>query len=148
MAKKSFKLEDVEFALDKNQIEAEKKQALLTDLQAMLEEETEAKEPKNKKEFVVLVSDPNGNINTDLVAWVLQIEEGESPDSVKEKLSLAAAKFNNTKKGQKMPVETVGETIEVVQRKIMVEEAKVWIKTKVPVLVVTTDNSLIDLGGE
>lgn len=99
-------------ALDKNQIEAEKKAALISDLQAMLEEETEAKEPKNPKEYVILISDPNGAINTDLVGWPIQIPEGDDPATVVERISKVAAEYNNSRKGKKTPATSIGDTIE------------------------------------
>ena len=40
-----------------------------------------------------------------------------------------------------MPVETIGEACEVVTAKLF-KEQNIWIKTKVPVLVVTTANKI------
>ena len=144
MAKKSVKIEDVEFNAQKVGIEKDKTEALVNDLRAMLEEESADKEPANPKQFVVLVSDPEGKITDDHVAWVLQIEEDESPATTVEKLSLVAAQYNGSKKGSKTPSTSIGETIEAVPAKFF-RENNIWKKTAEPVLVIKTDNQLMDL---
>lgn len=69
--------------------------------------------PAIKKQFVVLVSDPEGRMpKTDLVAWVLQIPDSESPATTQDRIFRAAYEFNVTKKGRLLPVKTVGEAIE------------------------------------
>ena len=40
-----------------------------------------------------------------------------------------------------MPVETIGEACEAISAKLF-KEQKIWIKTKVPVLAVTTPNKI------
>lgn len=116
---------------------------VLQDLKAELQEEAQAKEaekePKEKKQFCVLVSDPSGVLaGQDLVAWVAQIEESASPHVVFERIKRAAYEFNQSKKGRKHPVKTVGESCEGVGGKFF-KEQKIAIKTKEPVLVVATD---------
>jgi REP element-mobilizing transposase RayT len=147
MAKTTVKIEDVEFTLQKNQIDPTSSKAVVEDLKKLLDELQEQKDlkSKNTKQFVVLISDPNGEITSDHVAWVLQIPEDESPATVIERLNKSAATFNLSKKGRKFPVSTIGETIEGVTRKILVEENELWVKTKEPVLVVKTDNKLSDI---
>ena len=131
MAKKSVKIEDVEFNAQKVGIEKDKTEALVNDLRAMLEEESADKEPKNPKEYLILVSDPNGVIKTDLVGWPIQIPEGEDAATVVERISKVAAQYNNTKKGQKMPIQNLAETIEVAQPKLFKEnEIFTWCPAK------------------
>jgi len=148
MAKKSFKLEDVEFNCTKNKIEPEKQKALLSDLQAMLDEESADKEIKNPKEYVILLSDPEGILSKEtldrLVGWPIQIYEGEDPTKVTEKLSLAAAQYNDTRSGKKTPATSIGDTIQGVTRKFLTEN-EIWPKAKEPVRVLSTDNKLLDL---
>ena len=139
--KKKVKIEDVEFALTKNQIDANKAKQVIDDLAAALNVEEEPKEVKNPKEYVILISDPNGIINTNLVGWPIQIEEGEDPATIIDKISTAAAQFNNTKKGKKAPLDSIGEAIEVGGK--FFKENSVWSKTKVPVRVIATNNQLI-----
>lgn len=98
--------------------------------------------PACKKQFVVLLSDPDGKMpKHDFVAWVLQIPENESVATTQERIFRAAYDFNASKKGRMMPVKTVGEAIENVPAKHF-KEADVWIKTKTAVLLLTTDNEI------
>lgn len=100
------------------------------------------KPPSVKKQFVILVSDPDGRMpKTDFVGWVLQMPENESPATIQDRIFRSSYDFNTTKKGQLMPVKTVGESIENVPAKFF-KEADVWVKTKTPVLVLKTDNEI------
>ena len=118
-------------------------------IQAMLERindeaatETEEKPPRVKKQFVVLVSDPQGFLKGhDFAGWVLQIPEEASPVSICERIHESAYAFNATKKGRLLPVQTIGEAVENVPSHHF-KERDVWVKTKTPVLVVTTNNEI------
>lgn len=139
--KTKVKLEDVKLTLDKNQVESNKAKKVLEDLNRLLAETVkEEKAPKSPKEYVLVVSDPEGHITKDLVGWAVQIEEGESPHGAVDKIKEAARAFNQSKKGKRMPLTTIGETIEVATK--FTRESKVWAKNKVPVLVIPTDNKI------
>lgn len=100
------------------------------------------KPPAIKKQFVILVSDPDGKLpKHDFVGWVLQIPENESPATTPDRVFRSSYDFNTTKKGQLMPVKTVGEAIENVPAKFF-KEADVWVKTKTPVLMLKTSNEI------
>ena len=100
------------------------------------------KPPAVKKQFVVLVSDPDGKMpKHDFVAWVLQIPENESVATTQDRIFRSSYDYNTTKKGQLLPVKTVGEAIENVPAKFF-KEADVWVKTKTPVLVLKSDNQI------
>jgi len=102
----------------------------------------EEKPPPVKKQFTFLVSDPNGDLpDHDFVGWVLQLPESESLATTVERIHRAAYEFNTTKKGRLLPVKTVGEALENVPAKHF-KEAEVWVKTKIPVLMVRTDNEI------
>jgi hypothetical protein len=102
----------------------------------------EDKPPPVKKQFVILVSDPEGKMpKQDLVGWVLQIPESESPATTQDRIFRCTYDFNTTKKGQLLPAKTVGESLENVPAKFF-KEADVWVKTKTPVLVLKTDNEI------
>jgi hypothetical protein len=120
---------------------------LLRKIQAACEEDAaaEEKEPRQKNQYVVLISDPDGALppSADFAAWVLQIPESESVHSTGERIANAAYTFNATRKGRLLPVKTVGEAMENVPAKLF-REAQVSVKTKTPVLVVKTDNQLVD----
>lgn len=102
----------------------------------------EEKPPAVKKQFVIVVSDPDGNLpKNDFVGWVLQIPETESVATTLDRVFRSSYDFNTTKKGRLLPVKTVGEAIENVPAKHF-KEADVWVKTKTPVLVLRTNNEI------
>jgi hypothetical protein len=102
----------------------------------------EEKPPAVKKQFVIVVSDPEGKLpKVDFTGWVLQIPENASPASTPERVFKAAYNFNASKKGRLMPVKTVGEAFEAVPSKLY-KEAELWVKTKEPVLVLRTNNEI------
>lgn len=131
--------------LRQNQLEPAAMRRILEALNKITEEaaaEEEQKPPAQKKQFVILVSDPDGEIpEHELSGWVLQIPEDASPLSLQERIIKAAHDFNATRLGRKLPVETMGEALENVPAKNF-KEVEVAVKTKVPVLVLTTDNKL------
>lgn len=109
---------------------------------AVQPEPGEEKPPAVKKQFVIIVSDPEGRIpKNDFVGWVVQIPESESPATTLDRINRAAYDFNTTKKGRLLPVKTVGEAIESVPAKFF-KEADAWVKTKTPVLVIKTTNEI------
>lgn len=102
----------------------------------------EEKPPAVKKQFVILVSDPDGKLpKHDFVGWVLQIPENESVATTQDRIFRTSYDYNTTKKGRLMPMKTVGEALENVPAKFF-KEADVWVKTKTPVLLVRTDNEI------
>lgn len=102
----------------------------------------EEKPPAVKKQFVILLSDPDGRMpKNDFVGWVLQIPENESAATTQDRLFRSAYDYNTTKKGRLHPVRTVGEAVENVPAKHF-KEAELWVKTKTPVLLVRTDNEI------
>jgi hypothetical protein len=103
--------------------------------------EDEAKPPV-KKQFVVLLSDPQGKLpKQDLVGWVVQIPENASPHSTADRIFKGAYDFNASKRGRLLPVKSVGEALESTSAKHF-KEAELWVKTKTPVAVMVTDNVL------
>lgn len=102
----------------------------------------EDKPPPVKKQFVILISDPDAKLpKHDFVGWVLQIPENESVATTTDRIFRSAYDFNTTKKGRLLPVKTIGEAIENVPAKAF-KEADVWVKTKTPVLMLRTDNEI------
>ncbi len=102
----------------------------------------EEKPPPVKKQFAILISDPEGKLPADdFVGWVLQIPESESPVTTLDRVHRAAYEFNVTKKGQMLPAKTVGDTLENVPAKHF-KEVDIWVKTKTPVLMLKTNNEI------
>lgn len=98
------------------------------------------KEPAQKKQWVILLSDPHGTLpEEDMVGWVVQIPENDNPGTVTDRLIKAAHHYNTTRRGRKHPAKTIAETCEVVGGKIT-KEHKIFIKTKLPVTALKTDN--------
>ncbi|HYC72349.1 MAG TPA: hypothetical protein VEB66_14155 [Opitutaceae bacterium] len=108
--------------------------------QPAVDEDT--KPPPLKKQFVVLLSDPQGKLpQSDLVGWVVQIPENASPHSTADRIFKGAYDYNASKRGRLLPVKSVGEALESAGAKYF-KEAELWVKTKTPVSVVVTDNVL------
>jgi hypothetical protein len=102
----------------------------------------ELKPPAPKKQFIVLLSDPQGRLpRQDLVGWVVQIPESASPHSTADRIFKGAYDFNASRRGRMLPVKSVGEALESASAKYF-KEADLWVKTKTPVSVVVTDNIL------
>jgi hypothetical protein len=102
----------------------------------------EEKPPAVKKQFVILISDPENHLpKHDFVGWVLQIPENESVATTQDRIFRSVYDFNTTKKGRLLPVKTVGEAMEHIPAKAF-KEADVWVKTKTPVLMLRTDNEI------
>lgn len=100
------------------------------------------KPPAVKKQFVILISDPENHLpKHDFVGWVLQIPENESVATTQDRIFRSVYDFNTTKKGRLLPVKTVGEAMEHIPAKAF-KEADVWVKTKTPVLMLRTDNEI------
>jgi hypothetical protein len=123
-------------------------------LRRILEEVNNATQPDSDKpvtpkggktQLCILISDPKGVIPADaLVGWVFQLEESASPADLLPRIHKAAYDFNASKKGRLHPVKTIGETIESAPRAYWKREegGRTTVKTKIPVLVVRTDNVL------
>jgi len=89
-----------------------------------------------------MVSDPDGHMpEHDFVGWVLQIPETESVVTAHERVNRAVYDYNASKKGRLYPAKTVGEALENVPAKFY-KEADVWVKTKIPVLILKTNNEI------
>jgi hypothetical protein len=95
--------------------------------------------PAVKKQFSIIVSDPNGTLPSgELVGYVVQIPEDASVTSACERVHKAAYEFNTTKKGRLMTAKTFAAAIENIPAKHF-KEQQVWVKTKAPVFVLRTD---------
>lgn len=100
------------------------------------------KPPPMKKQFVVLLSDPEGKLpENELTGWVVQIPEDASPHSTTDRIFKGAYDFNASKRGRMLPVKSVGEALESAGAKYF-KESELWVKTKLPVAVILTDNVL------
>lgn len=139
-------LDKVAEAIKAEQVEPDKLRRIIERLNLEAQPEPGSAEdapPACKKQFAVLVSDPENRLSgvPDLVAWVLRIPENESVATVQDRIFRAAYDFNASKKGRLLPVKTVGEALENVATKYF-KEADVWVNTKTPVLMLRTNNEI------
>jgi hypothetical protein len=130
--------------LKKNQLDPALLRRVIEEMNLVVQPDPgeEEKPPAVKKQFVILVSDPDGRMpKHDFTGWVLQIPENESPATTRERVLRGTYDFNASKKGRMLPAKTVGEALENVPAKHF-KDAEVWVKTKTPVLVLKTDNEI------
>lgn len=140
MAKVDIEL--VKMVLTRNEVETRLVAEIIKEIQQENAAETEAPEPEVKKQYVVVVYDPEGELaGKEFTGTIVQIPEDESVYTAVERLHRAGYEFNTTKKGRRMPVKTVGEICEHVPPRIA-KEQKVWIKHKEPVFLLATDGLL------
>ena len=134
----------VKMVMQRNDLELKTVSKIIEDLHSVLAaEDKEPKAPSVKKQFVIVLSDPNEKLKDagDIAGWVVQIPEDDSPALVEERLWKSAYAFNQSPKGRRLPVQTIGECCEVVSTRFTKEES-IWIKTKEPVLAVRTNNKI------
>jgi hypothetical protein len=130
--------------LQKNKIEPAVLRRIIEEMNHAVQPDPadENKLPPVKKQWVILVSDPEHRLpKEDFVGWVVQIPEDESPVTTQDRLFRGAYDFNASKRGRLLPVKTVGEAMENVPGKHF-KEADLWVKTKTPVLILRTDNQI------
>ncbi len=111
-------------------------------MQVIDEKKKQPKEPAIKKQWCILISDPDGLLpKTDFAGWVAQIPEEAAPATLQERIIETAKLYNTTRKGRLNPVATIGEACEFVPSRLFAESS-VWVKSKTPVLVLSTDNEV------
>jgi hypothetical protein len=105
-------------------------------------EANEEKPPAIKKQWAILISDPDGHLpEHDFVGWVMQIPEDDSVATTQDRIFKGVYEYNATRKGRLNPAKTIGEAMEYIPAKHF-KEADLWIKTKTPVLMLRTDNEV------
>ncbi len=132
----------LKMVLQRNSVDVRKIAQILEDInqEQLAAEEDNEKDPPVKKQYVVVLSDPEGDLEgKEYTGWVVQIPEDESPYEANDKLIRAAYEYNVTKKGRRMPVQQISEVCEHVAAKIL-KEQKIWVRTKEPVFILRTDN--------
>ena len=130
--------------LQRNHIEPAVLRRILEEINHVVQPDPaeENKPPPVKKQWVILISDPEHRLpQNDFAGWVVQIPENESPVTTQERIFRGAYDFNTTKRGRLLPVKTVGEALENVPAKHF-KEAELWVRTKTPVIMLRTDNRI------
>ena len=91
---------------------------LIADLRKAQKEEADDRKrtsaKRAKHQFVVLLTRPEEGAKADAarLGFVLQLEESVSPAVAYDRVIAAANAFNSSRKGRRVPVKTVGETLE------------------------------------
>ncbi len=137
-------LDLVKFILQRNDLDVRRVNSIMEEIEQEMKtiQEENPPAPRVPKQFAIMVSDPEGILpRADFTGWVLQMPEEDSPATLEGQIHKAAYDFNQTPKGRRMPVKTIGEACEAVPARIF-KEHQVWVKTKEPVLVLRTDNSI------
>ena len=131
--------------LKRNQIDPKLLRQIVEEMNALTQAEAGEdgeKAPSVKKQFAILISDPEDSLpKGDLAGWVLQLPENESVVTTQDRIFRSAYDYNATRKGRLHPVKTVGEALENVPAKHF-KEVDLWVKTKTPVLMLRTDNEI------
>jgi len=147
-------IEQIEHTAKSVGIEAQKVDNLIIDLKESIEQEKELKDgqPREKKQFLVIantshLSEEDAAKITETPMVVVQFPEDGDHNEVIQGVVTAARSYNielkesPKKKSRRKPVEKILEAISAVQAKFFKNEGIV-IKTKEPVIVVTTDNEI------
>ena len=105
-------------------------------------EANEEQPPAIKKQWAILISDPEGKLpDHDFVGWIMQVPEDASVATTQDRIFKGTYEYNATRKGRLNPAKTVGEALEYIPAKHF-KEADLWVKTKIPVLMLRTDNQI------
>ena len=132
--------------LKRNSVEPSVIRQIVEEMQAVIQAETDPdKPPPVKKQFCIVISDPEGRLpaDEDFAGWVVQIPEDAAPPTTEERIHRATYEFNASKRGRLLPAKSVGEALENVSAKFF-KEAGLWVKTKTPVLMLKTNNKIPD----
>lgn len=129
--------------MKKNQLDPKLLRQIVEEMNLLTQAEAdEVKPPAVKKQWVILISDPDGLLpKTDFAGWVLQIPEAESVATTQDRIFRSIYDYNASKKGRLYPAKTVGEALENVNSRFF-KEAELWVKTKIPVLMLRTANEI------
>lgn len=156
MVELDFKI--IEKALADNEIEQEKIDSIIEQIKSQQEaidglvelgdkqepdklvESDEEKPPRKKKQFNIIVSDPEGKIpqGVELTGWVTQMDEDEPIESALNKIYTAVYDYNAISKS-KDKYATVGDACMNLKSKYF-KNAGISIKTKEPIFVQVTNN--------
>lgn len=138
-------LEIIETVLKKHDIEDSVLAQIRAELVQEIENNKTPREKATKKDFVLLVSDPNGVIPDDaeLTGWAIQIDPKKGIKEIPDILKKIGTAFNDTPKGQKLPAESVGDLFETAPGKTFSENG-IFRKHKDPVFVMVTNNKVAD----
>ena len=112
---------------------------IINDIEREVEQNKPEREKNPKKQFVGIAVTDNPDFE-EVPFFLVQIEEGDDHNTIVDRITHATAEHNNTPKGEKFPIDTLGGALQETKRKFITEK-KVWVKTKEPVIIVRTDTN-------
>ena len=127
-------LMEVEATMLDNKIDQNKVQAVIKQLEQVIEELKLEKEqnsvPKSKYEYIILLNDPEGYLkDKEIAGWIVQQEENADAGFIISKLQDAAKNQNETAKRKKIVMRNLVDIFEYLKPKFL-KEKKLKIKTK------------------
>lgn len=134
-------IEIVQKILKQSGVDVRMAAEILNQIRDAVAEEAVEREKPAKKQMLVLVSEPEEGLPKDLTGWVVQLLEDDDPKDVADKIVDLAKAFNESPKGQRMPVESFGDAVQGIPSKFY-RESDLWIKTREPVRVIPVKNSI------
>jgi hypothetical protein len=134
-------IEIVQKILKQSGVDVRMAAEILNQIRDAVAEEAVEREKPAKKQLLVLVSEPEEGLPKDLTGWVVQLLEDDDPTDVADKIVEVAKAFNESPKGQRMPVESFGDAVQGIPSKFY-RESDLWIKTREPVRVIPVKNSI------
>jgi hypothetical protein len=135
-------LDLIRATMTRQAVDPEKADAVLHEITRQLQEDQKDKPPRQKLQTCIMLADPEGCLaEMDVTGWVVKIPEDDSPHEIEKGIQQAAYAFNQTPKGRRLPVYTIGEAMEVIPGKFM-KEMGIRVQTRTPVRAVVTDNSI------
>lgn len=127
---------------DYPQIDMATRLKIIQDIEREAEDSKEPKEKSPKKHFIAIAVTDNEDFEN-VPLFLTQVEEDDDHNEIVNRITHATAEHNNTPKGKKFPIETLGAAFEFTKRKFITEK-KVWVKQKEPVLVVRVDSNQLN----
>jgi hypothetical protein len=127
---------------DYTQIDTVTRLKIIEQIEREAEENKPEKVKKPKQHFVAVAITDNEEFEN-VPLFVVKIEEGDDHNTIIERIKEATAEHNNTPKGRKFPINTLGAAMGETKRKLITEK-KVWVQTKEPILIVRTDKNGFD----
>ena len=144
MAKSTLKFDDVKRIVDDTITDPEKHKEAVGRLRKLLsdkvaDEKTNAEKPKSKYVLLVTKPSPKG----ERTGWPLTIPEEMNPAEVLPLVHKIVYEFNNTKKGRRHPITTVGEAMENLPKNLAKDHGLGVRKSKEPAWVQEIDSNQI-----
>lgn len=137
-----IKLEEIQEVLKQQKVAVDVIVKIIDKLREVEEDKKADKEvgPKAKNQLVSVIFDKDKVLKGDFTAAIFQIEEGAAPAAVIDRVKAAAQQYNASKKGRKSSVSSFAQALDMPRKFLKAEQ--VLVKTKQPILVVVSDNTL------